>query len=89
MKIRITRKFKIQNGPRKTKELLPGEYVVGKDISLYYAELVLRFGKAEVIAEPKVEKVAPENKVIEVAENKSRVAKKPVRRRSTRPKPDK
>ena len=87
MKIKIKRTFKYQVGPRDTKELLPGEYVVGKDISLRRAEQVLKFGKAEVIAEPRVEKIAPENKVVEVAENKSRVEKKPVRRRSTRSKP--
>ncbi len=88
MKIKITRKFKYQDGPRKTKELLPGEYVVGKDISLRQAEMVLRFGRAEVIVEPKVTKVAPENKVVEAPEDKARVAKKTVRRRRTRTKSD-
>ena len=87
MKIKIKQLFRYQVSPTKTKNLLPGVYEVGVDISLRIADSVLKFGKAEVVVEPKVEKKAPENKVVEVTANKARVAKAPVRRRSTRSKP--
>ena len=54
------------------------------EISGELANKVLRFGKAEVV----VEKKAPENKVVSIAESKSKVAKKPVRRRRPRPESD-
>ncbi len=86
MKIKIKRLFCYQAAPTKVRELKPGVYDVGRDISQHVADLALRFGKAEVVVEaPKpVEKKAPENKVVEVAENKAEVAVKPMRRRSTR-----
>ncbi len=94
MKIKTKRSFRYQVSATKVKELQPGTYEVGVDISQNLADSAMRFFGAEVVVEPVVvepvvEKVAPENKVVEVAENKSRVAKKPVRRRSNRTKPDK
>lgn len=89
MKIKIKRIFRYQASATKAKELQPGVYEVGADISQHIADSVLRFGKAEIVVEPVVEKKAPENKVVEVAENKSRVEKTAGRRRSTRTKPNK
>ena len=89
MKIKIKRLFRYQVSATKVKEYQPGVYDVGADIPQHIADSALKFGKAEVIVEPVVEKVAPENKVVEVTENKTRVAKKSGRRRSTRTKPDK
>ena len=89
MKIKIKRPFRYQVSATKSKELQSGVYDVGVDISQERADLVLRFGKAEVVVEPVVEKKAPENKIVEAPENKSRVAKPTVRRRSTRTKPNK
>ena len=92
MRIIVHKTFTYQKSATKTAKLYPGEYEVGKDVALKLAESVLRFGKADTLAEPKpavVEKVAPENKVVEVAENKATVEVKPVRRRSARTKPNK
>lgn len=92
MRIIVHKTFTYQKSPRKTANLYPGEYEVGADISLHVAESVLRFGKADTLPEPVVvkpvivEKVAPENKVVDVVENKATVESKPVRRRSTRAK---
>ena len=88
MKIKIKRLFRYKAAPTKIRELNPGVYDVGRDITEHVAQLALRFGKAEIVIEVPVKKVAPENKVVEVAENKSGVEAKPVRRRSTRSKPD-
>ena len=79
MKIRIKRPFQYQDGPRSVVTLEPGIHDLSKEL----AEKVLRFGKAELV----VEKKAPENKVAEVPENKSKVAK--VRRRRAGSKSDK
>ena len=87
MKIKIKRLFRHQADPRTIKDYKPGVYDVGNDISQHVADLALRFGRAEVVVE--VEKIAPENKVVETPENKSRVAKPTVRRRSTGTKPNK
>ena len=87
MRIKVHKTFSYQASARKVKKIYPGEYEVGKDISLRVAESVLTFGRAEVLRE--VEKVAPENKVVETPENKAEVAKKPVRRRGPRAKPKK
>ena len=89
MKIKIKRLFRYQASATKEKELLPGVYDVGVDISQHLVDMAFSMHKAEVVVEPVVEKVAPENKVVETPENKARVAKKPGRRRSTRTKPDK
>lgn len=88
MKISIKRKFQYQADARTLKVLPVGVYEVGKDISQYLCDLALKFGKAEVVVEKVVEKVAPENKVVAAPENKKKVARKPGRRRSTRTKPD-
>ncbi len=87
MRIKVHKTYSYQVTPRKVKKLYPGEYDVGTHISLHIAQSVLQFGKAEILKE--VEKVAPENKVVETPENKAKVGKKSVRRRSSRPKPDK
>ena len=90
MRIIVHKTFTYQKSATKTAKLYPGEYEVDKHVSLHVAELVLRFGDAHVLPEPKpVKKVAPENKVVEVAESKATVEVKPVRRRSTRAKSDK
>ena len=93
MKIKIKRVFRYQVSATKVREIQPGVYDVPGRVSLELAQMVLRFGKAEILAEsapPKVvEKVAPENKVVEVTANKARVAKTPMRRRSSRSKSDK
>jgi len=89
MKIRIKRVFRYQVSATNIRELQPGVYDVGGDISKHVAEIALNFGKAELVVEtvaPK--KVAPENKVVEVTEDKTSVAKPAVRRRSTRAKLD-
>ncbi len=88
MKIRIKREFKYQLSATKVAVLPPGVYDTEHDITQHVVDLALRFGKAEIVIEAPVKKVAPENKVVEVAENKSGVEEKSVRRRSTRSKPD-
>lgn len=84
MKIRIKRHFRYQASATKTKDIAPGVYEVPGDISEELARKVLRFGKAEVV----VEKKAPENKVVPVAENKAEVVKPAVRGRRARTKPN-
>ena len=81
MKIKVRKAFRYQVDARKEAELAPGIYEVPGEISGELANKVLRFGKANVV----VEKKAPENKVVSIAESKSKVAKKPVRRRRPRP----
>jgi len=93
MKIKINRLFRFQISATKLREFLPGVYDVPGDMPIEIAERALAYGKAKMVIErapPKVvEKKAPENKVVEVSTNKARVAKAPVRRRSTRSKSDK
>ena len=84
MKIKVKKVFRYQATASKLKALQPGVYKVGVDITQYVADLALKYGKSEIV----VEKKAPENKVVEAPENKIRVVKKPVRRRSARTKPD-
>lgn len=62
----------------------PGVYRVPADIDKATAQKMLRFGRAELLST----KTAPENKLGKVPENKTRVAKKTRRRRSTRSKSD-
>jgi len=88
MRIRLWRAFRYQASATKERELLPGLYDVPGDISEHIAEVVLRYGNASILPRRVVKKKAPENKVVEVVENKSRVAKKSVRRRRARTKPD-
>ena len=85
MRIKIKRIFRYQATATKLKAIQPGVYDVPGDISEDIAQKVLRFGRAEVLAEKK----APENKVIGTPENKSNVAKLPVRSRRSRSKSDK
>ena len=82
MRIKIKRLFRIQVSATEVREFSPGVYDVPRDISKGDADKVLKFGKAEVLAE----KVVPENKVVATPENKVRVAKKSGHRRSTRAK---
>ena len=81
MKIKVKKPFRYQVDARKEAEIAPGIYEVPGEISGELARKILHFGKAEVV----VEKKAPENKVVEIAESKAKVAKKPVRRRRPRP----
>ena len=85
MKIKIKRIFRHQETGSKVREYHPGVYDVPGDISQDVAQKVLKFGKAEVLAE----KQAPENKVVKTPEDKTRVAKSAVGRRSTGTKPNK
>lgn len=80
MKIRVKRKFQYQIDAQNVGEILPGVHDLPKELALK----VLRFGKAEKV----VEKKAPENKLGKVAESKSKVARKSVRSRGSRPKSD-
>ena len=84
MKIKVKQLFRYQVGA-KTLEIQPGIYSVPGDISKELAGKIAKFGSSAIV----IEKKAPENKVVKVAENKSAVAAKPVRRRSTRAKSDK
>jgi hypothetical protein len=79
MKIKVKRVFRYQIDSRKEGVIEPGVHDLPEELALK----VLRFGKAEKV----VEKKAPENKVVKVSENKSKVAGKPLRRSRTRPKP--
>ncbi len=99
MRIKIKRLFRYQVSATKTGQVLPGEYDVPKDVSFDVAAMAMKFGGAKIVPdEPAPEKVvpekvvpektAPENKVVETPENKARVARKTVRRRSNRTKPD-
>lgn len=74
MKLRLLRPFTYQKTPSQTETIEKGIH----DLSAELAAKVLRFGKAERITEKK----APQNKIVEPAENKARVAKKAVRGRS-------
>lgn len=85
MKVKIKKLFRYQDGPRKVRELTPGVYEVGKDISQHLCDSVLRYGKAEFV----VEKKAPEKKVVEAPENKAGLGKPAMRGSSTRTKPNK
>jgi len=91
MKIKIKRVFRYQASATKVKELQPGVYDVGGDISKHVADSALKFGSAELVVEapkPVIKAPAPENKVVESTENKARVAKAPVRRRRSRSRSD-
>lgn len=89
MKIIVRKLFRYQHDARTIRELPPGIYDVGKDISQVLCDLALSLSRAEIYVAPVFEKKAPENKVVEVIENKSTVAKKSGSRRSTRAKPNK
>ena len=85
MKFILRRPFSIQINPRKVKTYLIGEYEVPAEIPRDHAEKA----KKQHLGFFVVEKKAPENKVAEVPENKSKVAGKSMRRRRTRSKSDK
>lgn len=85
MKIRIKRTFQYQVDAQTIKSLEPGIYVSPGDISDRLARMAVRMGYAEMV----LKKKAPEDKLVKVPESKKKVARKPVRSRSTRAKPDK
>ena len=86
MKIRLKRIFKVQTGPRSTSSYAPGIYRVPEDISGDHAKRALQQRVAETVVE---EKKAPENKVVETPESKSKVGRKTKRGRGARAKSDK
>ena len=88
MKIIIRKPFRYQHDARTVRELKPGIYEVGKDISQIVCDLAVGLSRAEVYVEP-VSKQAPENKIVKAPENKAKVAKKSGNRRSARSKSDK
>ena len=81
MKIHIKKNFGFMVGTTEVKYPL-AVLRVPQDISEEAARAAVRMGAGEWVAE----KVAPENKVVQVAETKAKVA--PVRRRSKRAEPD-
>jgi len=80
MKIRFHKTFRIQIDARTLNEYKPGVQDVPEEIALR----AIKRGFATKV----VEKKAPENKVVKIAENKAKVGKKAKRRRSARSKPD-
>ena len=90
MRIKLKRTFRYQVSATKTGAILPGEHDVPKDVSFDLAAKAMKFGGAKIVPDkPKPEKKAPENKVVYASESKSEVEVKPMRRRSTRTKPNK
>lgn len=85
MKFRLRRPFSVQITPTRVKTYPIGEYDVPSEFPEEYAHRA----KAQHLGFFVVEKKAPENKLAEVPENKSKVARKSVRRRRTRAKSDK
>ncbi len=84
MKIRITSNFTVQVDARTVTTYPHGEYSIPKDIPKDHAEKAVRLGSGRYIQEKK----APENKLADVPENKTKVArKKPVRRSRSGSKP--
>jgi hypothetical protein len=76
MKLRVKRLFKYMWDNVTTHQLLPGEYDVPKDVSERTALLAIQLGAAVWInLKPAPKKVAPENKVVKVAENKTKKKK--------------
>ena len=84
MKIKVNKLFRYQLSATEVAEIKPGIH----ELPTKLAQSVLRFGKAEIIMSKPVEKKAPENKVVKVADNKAKVGKKSKRRRSARSQPD-
>jgi hypothetical protein len=80
MKIKVTKEFRYRVSPHEVRALLRGEHDVPSELA---ARIIKRgYGRAVV------EKVAPENKVLAVAEHKAELDGATVRRRSKRAKPD-
>jgi len=89
MKIKVRKLFRYQADARTTKELKPGIYNVGSDISKSVCDMLLSLSAAEVYVAP-VFKKAPEKKVVlEAPENKTSVAKPALRSGGSRTKPNK
>lgn len=83
MKLRVRRSFKymVDNVTAHQRQLKPGNYEVPDDVAESTALLAIQFGAA-VWVYPAVEKipfkkVAPENKMVQVPENKVDKPKKP------------
>jgi len=87
MQFKVKRQFNIQVTALKVRTYSPGVYDVPKDMPKDHAVKCARQRRGEWV---KVETVkqAPENKVVETAESKAKVAKKTGYRRSTRTKSD-
>lgn len=77
MKIKVKKVFRYQVTPTTVGKIVPGVYDVPSDLSKALADKVFKFGSAEFV----IEKVAPENKLAKVAENKSGVGRKTKRGR--------
>ena len=74
MKLRVKRSFKymVDNVTAHQRNLEPGDYEVPADVPEGTALLAIQFGAAVFVFPPKkIEKVAPENKMVKVAENKA------------------
>ena len=84
MKIRLRRKFAVQVSATELKTYERGDYTIPSEMPKHYAERAVKIGVGMYIQE----KVAPENKLANVPENKAKTGRKTVRRRSTRSKPD-
>jgi hypothetical protein len=69
MRIKVKREFFIQISSQSVKRIVPGVYSVPEELDQNTADKVLKWGSAEVVPEKK----APENKIVQVAENKSEV----------------
>lgn len=82
MKLKIKREFVYMVGTE-TRRIPPGVYDVPASIDEILAAKVLKWGSAEKV----VEKKAPENKVVKIAESKAGVVKPSKRSRRTRAKP--
>lgn len=66
VKVKVKKAFQYQVDSRTIKTLEVGVH----DLPVELAQKVLRFGKAELVKVPKVEKKAPENKVVKTPETK-------------------
>ena len=81
---KVTRTFGIAVDARNVRTYTSGVYEVPRDMDPYHAERARALRCGDWV---KLQKKAPENKVVDVPENKAKVAKKTVRRRSTGTKP--
>jgi hypothetical protein len=83
MKISVKRSFGFMVGTAEVK-YAPGVYLVPHDMNTAAAEFGMSFGYAVKV----LEKIAPENKLAEVPENKAGLGGPAVHRRGKRTKPD-
>ena len=79
MRFNLKRKFKLQVSATKVKTFSPGIYTSPGDVSTEVFVKMQKFGKVDVLPEVRTRKVAPENKVVDVTENKSDVAEPTLR----------